>query len=91
MDQTGGALAIVTTWLGVVLAFFVGIFGVIDGALRRALDQAGVPGNIQAIVILVATVLFIVAVLRLFGGLFRILLVLFLVLLALHVLLPGSV
>ena len=89
MNQTGGALATVETWLAAILAFFVGIFAVIEQALRQVLDQAGVPGNVQGIVILVVMVLFIIAVLRFFGGFFRILLLLFLILLVLHILLPG--
>ncbi len=90
MNQTNSALATVEQWLRAILAFFVNIFGVIETALRQLLDQVGVPGNVQSVVILVVMVLFIVAVLRLFGGLFRILLVLFLILLALHILLPGQ-
>lgn len=90
MDQTGNALATVQTWLRAILAFFVNLFGIIETALRQVLDQLGVPGNIQSIVILAVMVLFIVAVLRLFGGLFRVLLLLFLILLVLHILLPGS-
>ena len=90
MNQTGDALATVEHWLAAILAFFVGIFAVIETALHQLLNQAGVPGNVQSIVILVVMVLFIVAVLRFFGGFFRILLMLFLILLVLHILLPGS-
>ena len=90
MNQTGNALGTVEYWIRAIIGFFVGIFGVIEGALRQALGSLGVPGNVQSIVILVVAILFIVAVLRLFGGFFRILLVLFLILLVVHILLPNT-
>ena len=89
MNQSGDALSTVEYWLRSIFAFFVGIFGVIETALRQLLDQLGVSGDVQSIVILVVMILFIVAVLRFFGGFFRILLLLFLILLVLHVLLPN--
>ena len=78
------------SWLRAILAFFAGIFGVIETALRQLLDQLHVPDDVQSIVILVVMILLIVAVLRFFGGFFRILLLLFLILLVLHILLPGN-
>ena len=90
MDQTGGALSTVESWLRTILAFFINLFTIIETALHQLLDQAGVPGNVQRILILVVMILFIVAVIRFFGGFFRILLALFLILLVLHVLLPNS-
>ena len=89
MNQTGDALGTVEHWIAAIIAFFATIFGVIEGALRELLNQLGVPGNIQQIVILVVAIVFIVAVLRFFGGFFRILLALFLILLVLHILLPN--
>ncbi len=90
MNTTGDALATVERWMSAILAFFVAIFAVIETELHQLLDQAGVPGNQQSLIILVVMVLFIVAVLRFFGGFLRILLTLFLILLVLHILLPGS-
>ena len=89
MNQTGDALGTVEYWLRMIVGFFVGIFGVIEQALRQLLTAIGIPGDVQSIVILVVMVLFIVAVLRFFGGFFRILLVLFLILLVLHILVPN--
>ncbi len=90
MERTSGALSTVETWLRAILAFFVNIFAVIETALHQLLDQIGVRGDIQSIVILVVMILLIVAVVRFFGGFFRVLLALFLILLVLHILLPNS-
>ncbi len=90
MNQTGDALATVEYWFRALLGFLAGVFGIIEGALHELLNRFGVPGNVQSLVILVVAVLFIVAVLRIFGGFFRILLILFLILLVLHILLPNS-
>ena len=90
MGQVDQALGTVANWLRALLGLFLGLFGVLDVFLRHALARAGVPGSAQAAIILVAAVVFIAAVLRLFGGVFRILLVVFLILLMLHVLLPPN-
>ena len=90
MNQTGDALGTVEYWIRATIGFFAGIFGVIETALHQVLTQLGVAADIQSIVILVVMILFIVAVLRLFGGFLRILLALFLVLLVLHILLPNA-
>jgi hypothetical protein len=89
MNQTGGALSTVEYWIVSIIAFLATIFGVIEDSLRGLLNQLGVPGDIQRVVILVVAVVFIIAVLRFFGGFFRILLALFLILLVLHILLPN--
>jgi hypothetical protein len=89
MNQTGGALSTVEYWIVSIIAFLATIFGVIEDSLRNLLNQLGVPGDIQRIVIVVVAIVFIVAVLRFFGGFFRLLLALFLILLVLHILLPN--
>ena len=88
MGQVDHALDTVTSWLRALLGLFLGLFGVLDVSLRHALGLAGVPGDAQAVIILLAAVVFVAAVLRLFGGVLRILLLVFLLLLVLHVLLP---
>ncbi len=90
MGQVNQALGTVVSWLRALFGLFLGLFGVIDVFLRHALSRAGVPGSAQAVVILLVAVLFIVGVLRVFGGALRILLVVFLILLVLHVLVPGT-
>ena len=88
MDLVNEALHTVETWLELLIGVLLGVFGVIEGFIRSILVQAGIPANLQQIIMLVVAVLLIIAILRLFGGVLRFLLVLFLILLALHVLVP---
>jgi hypothetical protein len=88
MDFVNEALHTIGTWLELLIGVLLGIFGVIEGFFRSILVQAGIPENLQQIIMLVITVLLIIAIVRLFGGVFRFLLVLFLILLLLHVLVP---
>ena len=90
MSQVDQALQTVSYWGRALLGVLLGVFGVIEQFLRRLLTQLAVPEGLQSLVILVVAVLFIVAVLRLFGGFFRVLLILFLILLILHVMVPGG-
>lgn len=89
MDIVNQALHTVGTWLTVLIGLLFGVYEVIETFIRGVLNQLGVPGNVQQIVILVVAIVFIVAVLRLFGGVLRWLLILFFILLALHVLVPA--
>ncbi len=88
MSPVDQALDTLTGWFRALLGAFMAIFGVIEGFLRELLVQIGVPGRLHGTIILLVAVLFIVAVVRLFGGLFRILLTVFLILLIVHVLAP---
>jgi hypothetical protein len=88
MDLVNQALHTVGTWLELLIGVLLGVFGVIEGFVHSILVQAGVPENLQQIVLIVVAVVLIVAIFRLFGGLIRFLLVLFLILLLLHVLVP---
>jgi hypothetical protein len=88
MDMVNEALHTLGTWLEALIGLFLGIFAVIENFCQSVLNQAGVPENLQKIVLLLVAVVFIVVILRLFGGLIRWLIVLFLILLALHILLP---
>ena len=88
MTAVDQALQTFFGWLRLILGAFLAVFGVIESALRGVLVQLGVPGRLQGTIILVVAALFIVLVLRLFGGLFRLLLLVFLLLLMLRVLAP---
>jgi hypothetical protein len=88
MDLVNEALHTVGTWLEILIGLLLGVFGVIEGFIRSIMLQAGVPGNLQQIVMLVVSVLLIIGIVRIFGGVLRFLLVLFLILLALHILMP---
>ena len=88
MSPVDQALDTLIGWFRAVLGAFMAIFGLIEGLLRQSLLQLGVPGRLQGTIILLVAVLFIIAVVRLFGGVFRLFLILFFILLILHVLAP---
>jgi hypothetical protein len=56
--------------------------------LRGLLTQAGVPADIQTVILLAVAVVLIVGSLRLFGGLIRVAIVLVLILIAIHIVMP---
>jgi hypothetical protein len=79
-----------------LLALILGLFGLIVTAiaaiedfLRGLLTEAGISGQVQSIVLIVTAVLFILAALRLFGGIFGVLITVVLILLVVHILAPG--
>ncbi len=86
MDQVDGALRTVGYWLQLGLGLLLRLFAAVEASTRSLLAQAGVPANLQTIVLLVIDVLLAVVVVRLFGGIIRVVLVLFLILLVLHIL-----
>ena len=81
MNQVDGALATLAYYIRAFLGLLLGVFAIIEGYLRELLEQLGIPGGIQSVVILVVAILFIVAVIRLLGGFLRVVLLLFLLLL----------
>jgi hypothetical protein len=91
MSQTDQALQTVIYWARAAFGLLLSVFAVIEQACHRLLSQAGVPAQMQTLIILALAVVFIVAVLRLFGGLFRLLLMVLLILLILHVVFPNSI
>ncbi len=60
----------------------------LEGWLAAQLTAAGVSGQLQPIIMIVVAVLFLLAALRLMGGVVRLLIVLFLALLIVHILAP---
>ena len=88
MGPVDQAIQVMLGWFQAILGAFLIVFGAIEGFLRDLLVQLGVPGRLQSAIILVVAVLFIIAVVRLFGGFLRVLLLLFLILLVLHLLAP---
>ncbi len=89
MNQVNNAFRMVSHWLAELLAVFAGIFGVIEAACHDFMTRAGVPSNIQSVILLVVAILFIIAVLRLFGGVLRLLIVVLLILFLLHIVAPN--
>ena len=75
----------------IVLSLIVGLFHLIlaaidaiERALRSALAQIGVHGQLQAVVLLIVAVLLGIAALQVFGRVFAVLIAIFLILLLLH-------
>ncbi len=89
MDQVNSALQIVGRWLAELLGVFAGVFGVIEVALHRFMNSIGVPANLQTVIVIIIAVLFIVAVLRLFGGVLRLLIAVLLILFLIHLIAPN--
>jgi len=73
-----GLLDLVLRWLG-QLEFW----------LRAQLRDLGVAPPLQTIVLIIVAVLFLLAALRMLGGVIRLLVLIFLVLLIVHILAPG--
>ncbi len=90
MSQVDQALETIAYYGRLLLGLLLGAFGMVEQFCRQLLGQAGVPPGLQTLIILAVAVLFIVAVLRLFGGFFRVVLVVVLILLVLHVLVPNA-
>ncbi len=77
--------AIIMTLFGLVME----AIGVVDGALAASMTSAGLPANVQVIVLIVVAVLLIIFAIRVLGGVFGVLLIVLLLLLLLHRLVPG--
>ncbi len=88
MHAINQALQTMIGWFRLLLGLFLALFGVVEGFLRAILVQLGVPGRLQSAIIIIVALLFVFAVLRLFGGVFRILLLVFLILLILRIVAP---
>jgi hypothetical protein len=82
VDHTLGTVGY---WLAWLVAFVLGLFAVIENAMRHLMDQLNVAAPTQTIILLLLTVALILLALRVFGGLFRILLTLLLLLLLAHI------
>lgn len=79
------ALATVGHWLVWLVAFVLGLFAVIERAMRQVLVGLHLGRQVQTVVMVLLTVGLIVLAVRVFGGVFRILLMVFLVLLLVRV------
>ncbi len=77
--------AIILTLFGLVME----AIGVADAALAALMTSAGLPANVQVIVLIVVAVLLIIFAIRVLGGVFGVLLVILLILLLMHRLVPG--
>jgi hypothetical protein len=84
MDVVNHGLAAVAAILATVLGLLLGVFGAFEGWMRELMERAGLPHELQTILLIVLGVAFVVAALRLFGGVLRLLIIVLLILLLLH-------
>lgn len=83
------AINFVLTLLMRLVGAVMAVIGLVEHGLRQVLAQAGVHGELQSAVLVVAAILVIVAALRLLGGVFGFLITLLLILMILNLLMPG--
>ena len=76
---------VIMTLAGLVMAFI----GFIDGVLAALMTSAGIPPNVQAILLVVAAVGVVILAIRAFGGFFATLIIVLLMLLLVHRVFPG--
>lgn len=83
------AINFIVTLLLRLVGAVMAVIGIVEHGLRQVLEQAGVHGELQSAILVVAAILVIVAALRLLGGVFGFLLTILLLLMILNVLMPG--
>jgi hypothetical protein len=83
------AIDFVLTLILRLIAAVMAVIGVIEVALRRMLVSAGINGELQSAILIIAAILLILAALRLLGGVFGLLITVLLVLLIVSLLMPG--
>ena len=72
-----------------LLDLALGWLAALETWLRIQLTQLGVAQSIQTIILIAVAVLFLLAALRLMGGVIRVIVLIFLILLIVHILAPG--
>lgn len=83
------AINFIVTLLLRLVGAVMAVIGIVEHGLRQVLDQAGVHGELQSAILVVAAIVVIVAALRLLGGVFGFLITILLVLMILNLLMPG--
>jgi len=83
------AINFIVTLLMRLVGAIMAVIGVVEHGLRQVLEQAGVHGQLQSAVLVVAAIAVIVAALRLLGGVFGFLITLLLLLMIVNLLMPG--
>ena len=78
-------VSIIMTLAGLVME----AIGVADAFLAGLMTSAGLPPNVQLIVLIVVALMLIVFAIRVLGGVFGVLLIVLLILLIVHRLVPG--
>ena len=80
-------MAVILAVVGLVMEFV----GYVDGLLAKGMTSAGIPPNMQTILLIVVAILLVLAAVRLFGTLLAALIVILIVLLVVNRLFPGIV
>jgi hypothetical protein len=88
MDQTTHLIDQLIGILAWLYAIVMSVFSALETWLRATLTTAGVPPNLQTIILIVVGVGFLLLVVRALGGIVRIILVVLLLLLLLQVFRP---
>ena len=83
------AINTITSIIMMLFGLVMEAIGAVDGALAALMTSAGLPPNVQVIVLLVVAILLIIFAIRVLGGVFGVLLIILLILLVMHRLVPG--
>ncbi len=84
------AINTITSIITLLFGLVMEAVGAVDTALAALMTSAGLPANLQVIILLVAAILLIIFAIRVLGGVFGVLLIILLILLIMHRLLPNS-
>jgi hypothetical protein len=83
------AINTITSIITLLFGLVMEAIGAVDAALAALMTSAGLPPNVQVIVLIVVAILLIVFAIRVLGGVFGVLLIILLILLVMHRLMPG--
>jgi hypothetical protein len=83
------AIDTITTIIMALFGLIMEAIGAVDSALAALMTSAGLPPNVQVIVLIVVAILLIIFAIRVLGGVFGVLLIILLILLVMHRLVPG--
>jgi len=83
------AINTITSIITLLFGLVMEAIGAVDTALAALMTSAGLPANLQLIILLVAAILLIIFAIRVLGGVFGVLLIILLILLIMHRLAPG--
>ncbi len=83
------AIDLVITILLTLAEWVLGAIGVVDAFLAALMTSAGLPPNLQILVLIIVAVLLVLFAIRLLGPILSVLLIILLILLIAHRLVPG--
>lgn len=83
------AIDFVLTLILRLVAVIMAVIAVVETALRRLLADAGIHGQLQSAILIIAAIALIIGAVRLLGGVFGFLIAVLLALLIVNLLMPG--